>query len=558
MRLSIILCLSFIISLITGFVNKAIAQASPYQGNERVYHYIDRLDIENKLPYLHTGNKDYAGRQLKELPVDSVGTATDYGQDYLQKQFFPSQEDSQLSRKLYKIPAALFSLDIPDFSLRVSPIIHFQLGRETNSGETIFLNKRGLELYGVLDEKLYFYSSLQENQSNFFNYLNASIAHTSAIPGNGFYKSYNSRISNLEGFDYALGEAFIGFKTSKHTIVELGHKKHFIGHGMRSLLLGNSGNNYFYLKFDIKIWKFHYQTILAELAAVSSNTELNNILLPKKYITAHYLSYKPRHNMEIGLFEAVVYARENHFEFQYLNPVILYRTVEHSLDSPDNVLIGLNGKWNLFKKLSLYGQVVLDELKVDELFSDSGWWANKYGIQTGIKYIDVAGISFLDFQLEYNRVRPFTYSHWNTSSRFPEVSVANYSHFSQPLAHPLGANFSEVIFKLRYQPTRKIVIDARYLYTIVGRNDILNNINYGSDVLIPNGTRFSNYGVSQHVGVKSTIKLIDVNIGYELYHNLFIDLSWLSRSDSHIIENINTNYIGGSLRYNIGRTLNDY
>ena len=55
------------------------------------------------------------------------------------------------------------------------------------------------------------------------------------------------------------------------------------------------------------------------------------------------------------------------------------------------------------------------------------------GIQLGAKYIDAFGIKNLDLQLEYNRVRPFTYSHRD--------SVANYTHYNQPLAHPLGANF---------------------------------------------------------------------------------------------------------------------
>jgi hypothetical protein len=59
------------------------------------------------------------------------------------------------------------------------------------------------------------------------------------------------------------------------------------------------------------------------------------------------------------------------------------------------------------------------------------------GLQLGAKYINALGIKNLDLQLEYNRVRPFTYSHRD--------SVANYTHYNQPMAHPLGANFSETI-----------------------------------------------------------------------------------------------------------------
>ena len=44
--------------------------------------------------------------------------------------------------------------------------------------------------------------------------------------------------------------------------------------------------------------------------------------------------------INIGLFESIVFSRPNHFELQYLNPVIFYRTVEQMVGSPDNAMIG--------------------------------------------------------------------------------------------------------------------------------------------------------------------------------------------------------------------------
>ena len=40
-------------------------------------------------------------------------------------------------------------------------------------------------------------------------------------------------------------------------------------------------------------------------------------------------------------------------------------------------------------------------------------------------------------QIEYNRVRPYTYSH--------NTIVLNYGHNNQSMAHLWGANFSEAI-----------------------------------------------------------------------------------------------------------------
>lgn len=63
--------------------------------------------------------------------------------------------------------------------------------------------------------------------------------------------------------------------------------------------------------------------------------------------------------------------RKSFFELQYLNPVILYRAVEHFLDSPDNVILGTNVKWNPIKGISLYGQFVMDEFKLSEVKKQS-------------------------------------------------------------------------------------------------------------------------------------------------------------------------------------------
>ena len=179
----------------------------------------------------------------------------------------------------------------------------------------------------------------------------------------------------------------MGLSVSRHVNLELGHGRHFLGNGMRSLFLSDFSTDYFYLKLNTRVWKFHYQNIFGELTRPDRSSDPGDRLLPKKYFAAHYLSLNILPTLHVGLFETVVFARENQFELQYLNPVILYRTVEGAIGSPDNVLLGLDVKWNLFKKASIYTQFVLDEFKISEITAGTGWWANKYGLQLGIKYL---------------------------------------------------------------------------------------------------------------------------------------------------------------------------
>ena len=120
----------------------------------------------------------------------------------------------------------------------------------------------------------------------------------------------------------------------------------------------------------------------------------------------------------------------NGFDINYLNPVIFLRPVEFSINSPDNILIGLNFRYNLTSKSNLYSQIVLDEFTINEMRENNGYWANKYGYQLGYKCFDFLNLPNLTFHIERNYVRPYTYSHWNES---------NYGHYNEELAHPLGS-----------------------------------------------------------------------------------------------------------------------
>jgi len=59
--------------------------------------------------------------------------------------------------------------------------------------------------------------------------------------GHGFYKNFQSSIlNNFEGYDYFDAEGYVGLDVSRNVALELGHGKHMLGNGMRSLLLSDS------------------------------------------------------------------------------------------------------------------------------------------------------------------------------------------------------------------------------------------------------------------------------------------------------------------------------
>ncbi len=451
----------------------------------------------------------------------------------------------------YKTPYDLFRVDHQDFKLSIDPVIHWSLGSDAESDSFIFQNTRGLKVRGLLDSKIYFYTAIFENQRRFLAHIEDRIIKDGAIPGQGFYRTYESSIiDGIKGWDYLNAQAFIHFPISKSVGMELGHGSHFIGDGVRSFMLSDYAHNFFYVKFNTVFWKIHYQNIFAELSAESSQDIPGDQLIPKKYMAMHYLSINLSKKLRIGIFESIVFGRENHFELQYLNPVILYRSVEQFLNSPDNVLFGLDFSLRIKNQLMLYGQWVIDEMKVGEVFRRRGWWGNKSAFQLGTKWKDAFGISRFDILLEYNAARPYTYAH-RTSMESPDLPVGSYSHFRQPLAHPLGANFHEVIFLMNYRVAHNTSLGLRSVFADYG--DDPPGQNWGSDILKDYLTREGDFNNSIGQGINRNVYLFALNASHAVFYNFFIDLTYLFRTRvaHQSLSDLTSHYIGIGLRANV-------
>jgi hypothetical protein len=449
-----------------------------------------------------------------------------------------------LFRNFYRTPANLFELNTSDFHLRVNPMFNFYLGREPGDSAVLFQNHRGLEIRGDLDKKLFFYTNVVESQARFPSYVTQRVRATSAVPGIGFFKGFKSKLLGVrDAYDFNVATAYLGFQATRHFAIQLGHGKHFIGNGYRSMLLSDFSAPAFYLKLDTRVWRFHYQNLFLELSSVSQVNIPDGILLPKKYAAIHYLNYKASPQLTFGFFEATIFNRSRQFELQYLNPVVFYRTVEGMIGSPDNVLLGLDGRWNLLRRLQLYGQFMLDELVVSEIFSRSGWWGNKWGIQAGVHYVNAFGIEHLDIQLEHNRARPFTYAHSDPAN--------SYTHYNQPLAHPLGSNFEETLLLLRWSPVARLTLQARFMLARLGDNTATEN--WGANPLINYDTRVQDFGNEIGQGARGRINLVGLDASWALWHNLFADLKFLYRKKASVENTLDlrTQVFGLGLRMNL-------
>ncbi len=446
-----------------------------------------------------------------------------------------------IAKNFYKTPANLYEVHVKDFDLIVNPVFQYTLSKENNSSEKLFLNTRGVYIRGKLANKIGFYSYITDNQERDPSYVRQWVTERQAVPGHGLYKAFKGT-----GYDYFEARGYFTFNVTKYIDVAFGYDRNFIGSGQRSLLLSDFGTNNLFLKLNTRIWRLNYQNIFMELHSATPPSATQ--LIPKKYAAMHHLDINVTKWLNIGLFEGVTFGRKNRFDFGYLNPIIFYRSVEQQNGSFDNSIIGIDFKANLPKRIQVYGQLMLDEFLLSEIKANRGWWANKWGIQIGAKYIDAFNISNLDLQIEHNRVRPFAYSHYD--------SVANYTHYNQPLAHPLMAGFSETIGVARYQPAPKWLLVGKLAYWKQGRDS--SSRNFGSNIFLPNGIpyRQGDYGYNIGSGWATNTLYGSFLLSYELRENFFAELSAVIRRQETTtapITNNNVSVITFGVRWNMQR-----
>lgn len=373
----------------------------------------------------------------------------------------------------------MFAYKGDDFWFTLDPGVDLQIGKDIDADIDTYNNTRLLYVQGGIGKKISFFTVFYESQGRFADYFNRyaeSIkpdgGNPAIIPGRGIAKEFNS-----DAYDYPVATGYVSYSPSKIFNFQLGQGKNFIGEGYRSLFLSDNASPYSYFKINTTIWKIKYTNIWMSLKDVRSEVVNDNRSYKNKYIASHYLSYNVSKRLNIGLFESVIWENAGDgVNFSYLNPIIFYQAIQFAVGSrAGNALIGFSAKYKFSDRINAYGQFIIDEFSSGDVFGGSGSWKNKTGYQIGVKYYDAFGLKNLYLQTEYNRVRPYTYSH--------NTVVLNYGHNNQSLAHPYGASFSEFLVIGHYNINR-IFGDVKLIVAKRGFdfNTEEDNSFYGADI----------------------------------------------------------------------------
>ena len=397
----------------------------------------------------------------------------------------------------------LWSVEGDNYGVQLNPLLYLTLG--SADGNLTWRNTRGVRASGHVGPHVFFEARLEETQEHpaLMEFDRRTAPRLPFVRTN----------ADTTIYDYQIGTGVVGFR-SEHFEIRFGRDRTHWGPGEGSLILSDYSSVADQLQIRTTFWRIQYVNLFAAFTALQPFGFIPpNIVHPRKYGAFHRLSVNvsPRVNLEI--FESVIFGtdstsgRSGEFDPAYLNPVILYRTVEADRGSPDNVLLGAGASWIPVNGLRVYGQVLLDEFIASKLFTSD--WTSRWGLLAGFHAVPLEQLSIRG---EYARLRPYLYTHRSATTA--------YLHYLDQLGHPAGPNAVDYAIFVDYRPLPRWHGAMNLSFTRRGRNPAF--VNVGADPRVSFDTRASD-DADMLSGIRQHQFMLEAYAGYELLPQLYLE-----------------------------------
>jgi hypothetical protein len=434
--------------------------------------------------------------------------------------------------------------DIPLFRLYIDPLLNLQKNylQSDTSTENLYTNSRGVIARGDIGTKVSFETSFWENQSFLPAYQDSFALQYGVIPGQGRWKKFKNT-----GYDYAMASGFLSWSVCNNFNVQVGHGKHFVGDGARSLLLSDNSFNYPFAR--LTGWfgankNMQYTVMYTSFMNLTDGGVSTPVgterLFQKKSGVFHHFTYRFLRTFEVSVFQGAIFehadsTNRQNLNFWYYNPVMFTSLAKYGLKDTNNYMLGFTFRADLFRTASIYGQFVMDEL-------GSGYHA-KTGFQLGARYFNAFTVKNLHLRVEYNKVNPYTYSH--------DDALQSWSHYNQALAHPLGAGFSEINGSLYYKFRDFFLYGSAF---VANANVDTALVNAGQNIFM------SNASVNEGAGRAATLTTLDVHLGWMISYasNLNLSVGFKTRKIESVGNSQATSFVYVALRTSLTNTNFDF
>lgn len=322
----------------------------------------------------------------------------------------------------------------------------------------------------------------------------------------------------------------------------LGREVRNVGAGLfQKIFISNSSQPYDAISLGARFNTFEYRFTHGSVLASSLDSNIAqgfNSTIPDKFLVMHRFAFRPKWG-EIALWESVIYSNRS-IDFGYLNPLSFLKSLEHALRDRDNSLMGIDATIRPFDNFQLKGSFLLDDIIISEI--GNGYWSNKTAWNVAATY----SFDFpVDLGVEYSRVEPYTYSHFNP--------LNTYSNDRRLLGSIIQPNSDFIGFMFNYWIGDKYPFTFKYFRKRHGENVIVDGElveNVGGDInqTIRPAPLDKYTGVEFLDGNLVVSNIFDFTFGYEIFRNFNIKANITHEQ----VNGVNNNY------YRMILTLEDF
>jgi hypothetical protein len=211
--------------------------------------------------------------------------------------------------------------------------------------------------------------------------------------------------------------------------VALGPTRMFVGRGKlfwgpgrsESLILSSNAPALDRLGLDVRVGPWAFSWFTAELDPLKHYQRPDTTLREeraKRFVTGHRLDVKIGRSLELGASETFVYGGPGReFELHYLNPLLLYHAVQLNDDSPGNTMLGFDGRWLMWPKWEVYGEVLIDDWQIEHK-TPQDEEPSHWGMQVGLRAADPLGLKGSYAWANYSRVNNWVYNVYQPYERY--------------------------------------------------------------------------------------------------------------------------------------------
>lgn len=208
--------------------------------------------------------------------------------------------------------------------------------------------------------------------------------------------------------------------------------------------------------------RFGIRYRLGRLDALQVNEDTVGAM-QERYVALHRLALRPWDEVEIGLFEAIVFGGVGRsLDFYYLNPLLSFHSSQLNEDRNDNTLLGFDWHMRPARGWKMQGQLLIDDLQIDnETPADKE--PAQYALRLSAATTRLAPHTHI--AVRYTRV-----TNWTFNQSLPRN---RYLFERRPLGDLLGNDYEQFTLDVDYwfSALRHISAGLEYLRRGEGRVD---------------------------------------------------------------------------------------